>query len=125
MGIDDENAGVIAPSNDGVAQLLYSLFARPSRLFYDAGELAFGVFIDLADTRAGEHVVELVAKHRVPPLLGGPVHRSPRKGHHRGQRLRCDQLTLRSPVQPLGPALGGERPAMELEIELADPRRHV
>ena len=89
----------------------------------DAAELALGLLVDLADAGAGQDVVELVAEQDPPLRLERGRQRRAEQRRHAAEGLGGDQRPLGPAVQELGAALRGQRAAVELEVDLADPDR--
>ncbi len=112
-------AGLAERSDGGVAQ------ARRAR--GHRGVVALGVFVDRVDRAARQDVVELVEQQRPPQRaqLVRRVRRSPQPKRQRGRRLGLVQQPLARAVAALGARLARVRPAVELEVQLADQRRRV
>ena len=87
-----------------------------------------GLSVDPADGRAGEDVVELVQEHVLPQRVQALHHLGSGgvgavRGDHPG--LGLAQPRLAAAVAGLSGGLRGERAAVHLEVELADPPRGV
>ena len=67
--------------------------------------------------------MELVAQQHPPLRLQRRRERSAAQRRERAEHLGGDEVALGPAVRALGAALGGERPAVQLEVELADPGR--
>jgi hypothetical protein len=91
----------------------------------DAAELGFGVLIHFADGGAGQDVVELVLEHDTPLRLERLRRSGADEMGERGDGLGGDQRALGLAVQALDAGLGGERGAMQFEIDFAGPDREL
>ena len=91
----------------------------------DARQLRLGVLVDLADAAARQDVVELVAQQHAPGRLERSRELAAGERDERAQGLRGHEVALGAPVRALGAALGRERAAVQLEVEVARPGRHV
>src|SRR5690606_25756787 len=100
------------------------LVADAGRRLDDAGQLRDGVLVNLVDRGPGQDVVELVVE-QVLPLRVERLDRdlAPAQRRQRGEGLGLDEPVLALPHELLGPRLGGEGCAVQLEVQLADVRR--
>jgi len=93
---------------------------QPAAFGKHFGVFGLGHFVHLADRGARDDVVELVGQHRLPEpveLRGGVIRRRQTGAEEFGQRQHLFALA----VVAFGAALGGERAAVEFQIEFADP----
>ena len=89
--------------------------------------IALGLGMDPGDRRPGQDVVELLQQHGLPSggQLGRRVGGAAAYGGGGRPQLGLPEQVLAAPVALLGPRLGGVRPAMELQVQLARPDRRV
>ena len=93
----------------------------------ERGVAALGVAVHPGDRGARQDVVELVQQRVLPQLLElvvGVLEPAADRGQG-GQELGLVQQMLAAPVALLGPGLGGEGAAVQLQVQLAVPHRRV
>ena len=123
VGVDDEDAGPVAGRDDARGDRVEVVGGDAVARGDDAAELRLRHLVDLADARAGQDVVELVAEEHPPLRLERRGQRLAEQRRHARQGLGGDQRPLGPAVEELGAALRRQRAAVELEIDLADPDR--
>ena len=123
VGVDHEQRLLAAAARDPLPQLGHPRVDDLPRRGDHAAELGLGLLGHLADARPGEDVVELVAQEDLPLGLERRRQVATREGGERADDLGGHEVALGAAVRALRAALRGERPPVQLEVELADPGR--